>query len=137
MTETHVHVRIGAERYAIPAGRVLEVADLVDLTAVPGAPSAVIGVSNLRGTILSVVDLGMILEVPTGQDHQVILVVRYEQTLVGLAVSGVIGVEELPPPSEPARSPHLAGAILLDGAMVGVISVDSVIEAAGDAHARV
>ena len=128
MAETYLQVGLGNEHYAIPADSVLEVAELGGLTAVPGAPSALIGVCNLRGTILPVIDLAAILRVASREDEQVMLVARYQHALVGLAAGRVIGVEELPPSGEPAQSPHLTGAVLRDGALIGVIDLDSVID---------
>ena len=136
MTETCLQVRLGGERYAIPADRVLEVAELGDLTIVPGAPVALSGICNLRGTILPVIDLATILRIARTEQNQAIIVTRYEHALVGLAVSSVIGVDELPPTSEPTHSPHLRGAVLLDGALIGVVAVDSVVESVVGEPAR-
>ncbi len=48
---------LGRERYAIEARHVCEVVRLVDFTPVPGAGEVVLGVTNLRGEVLCVVDL--------------------------------------------------------------------------------
>lgn len=48
------------ERYAIETRCVREVARFVEFTAVPGAPAFVLGVTNLRGEIIPVADLGRI-----------------------------------------------------------------------------
>lgn len=128
MTEMCLQVGLGSERYAIPVASVLEVAEPCNVAVVPGAPSALLGICNLRGTILPVFDLATILGVPRGEDGGVIVVTRYEHASVGLAVSTVIGVDELPPPSEPTQSPHLKGAVLHEQALIGVIAADSIIE---------
>ena len=38
MTDLHVRVRVADEDYALPVTDVLEVADIGDITPVPGAP---------------------------------------------------------------------------------------------------
>jgi len=55
---------LGSERYAIEAKYVREVVRLEDFTAVPGAPEFLLGVTNLRGEILAVVDLRKFFGVP-------------------------------------------------------------------------
>jgi purine-binding chemotaxis protein CheW len=51
------------ERYAIETRYVREVVRLTDYTPVPGAPEFLVGVINLRGEILAVVDLRKLLGV--------------------------------------------------------------------------
>ena len=52
-----VTFRLGPDRYGIEIGMVREIQRAENLTAVPTVPDFVIGVMNLRGNILSVVDL--------------------------------------------------------------------------------
>lgn len=49
--------QLGADRYALPAGRVAEVLPLVALKALPGAPAGVAGLMDYRGAAVPVVDL--------------------------------------------------------------------------------
>ncbi|HEX4947658.1 MAG TPA: chemotaxis protein CheW [Blastocatellia bacterium] len=48
-------------RYAVPIGQVIEVGELERITPVPNVPDWVLGVTNLRGDIISVVDCGAFL----------------------------------------------------------------------------
>ena len=57
----HVRLRVGSELYAIPIENVLEVAELGELSAVPGAEPVVLGVRNLHGQVLPVFDLAWAL----------------------------------------------------------------------------
>ena len=52
------------ERYAVEMRCVREVARLVDVTPVPGTPDFIVGVTNLRGTVLAVIDLGRLFDLP-------------------------------------------------------------------------
>lgn len=52
---------LAAARYAIPINHVVEVGDSQPITPVPNAPLWVLGVTNLRGDIISVVDCGVFL----------------------------------------------------------------------------
>jgi purine-binding chemotaxis protein CheW len=128
MTDLHVRVRVVDEEYALPVTDVLEVADIGDTTPVPGASNAVIGLKNLRGTVITVVDLAAVLELSTIQHRQRIVVAEEGGRQVALAVDSVVGVEPVPKPSQTVESPHLVGAALIDGALVGVIDVKSVLD---------
>ena len=129
MSALHVRVRLAGEEYAFGVADVLEVAKLGDLTPVPGAGAAVAGVCNLRGHVLAVVDLGTVLGLPSDARPERIVVVEEGGRKAGLAVDSVLGVEQLPEPCEDVESHHLAGAALVDGALVGVVDAGSVLDA--------
>jgi purine-binding chemotaxis protein CheW len=135
VSRLHVRVRIADEHYALAVEDVLEVAELGDVTPVPGAGAAVLGVRNLRGQVLPVVDLATVFELPPAQPERIVIA-EQGGLRAGLAVDGVVGVEELPEASEEVDSQHLAGAALADGALVGVIDVGSVLETVEGSNTR-
>jgi purine-binding chemotaxis protein CheW len=53
---------LGQERYAFPSSRVRGVFRLTEITPLPGLPPFVLGVINVRGRILSVMDIRRLLE---------------------------------------------------------------------------
>jgi purine-binding chemotaxis protein CheW len=123
----HVRVRVADEHYALPVADVLEVAELGDVTPVPGAGPAVLGVLNLRGQVLPVIDLATLFELPPADPERIVIAVHGDLR-AGLAVDVVAGVEPLPEAAEEVDSRHLAGAALADGELVGVIDVGSVLD---------
>jgi purine-binding chemotaxis protein CheW len=127
VTRLHVRVRVADEHYALPVADVLEVAELGDVTPVPGAGAAVLGVRNLRGQVLPVVDLATVFELPASAPERIVIAER-GGLRAGLAVDAVDGVEQLPEASEEVDSRHLVGAALAGGALVGVIDVESVLD---------
>jgi purine-binding chemotaxis protein CheW len=129
MTALHVRVRVGDEHYALPVDDVLEIAEYGEVAPVPGAAAAVLGVRNLRGQVLPVVDLARVFGLTRGAKPERIVVTDESSRRVGLAVDSVVGVEPLPKATEDAESPHLDGAALADGALVGVVNVGSVLDA--------
>ena len=135
MSRLHVRVRVADEHYALPVADVLEVAELGDVTPVPGAGPAVLGVRNLRGQVLPVVDLATIFEVAPGKAERIVIAER-GGLRAGLAVDAVAGVEQLPEATEEVGSGHLVGAALADGALVGVIDVESVLAAVQRSNTR-
>jgi purine-binding chemotaxis protein CheW len=129
MSGLHVRVRAANEQYALRVDQVLEVAELGEITPVPGAGATVLGVRNLRGQVVPVVDLARVLDVPDGSAPQRMVIAQDAGRKAGLAVDEVIGVEELPDASEEAASSHVAGAALADGALVGLVDVASILDA--------
>ena len=89
MNGVHVRLRIGAERYALPVENVREIAELGQLTPVPGAPAIVLGIRNLHGQILPVYDLAAVLGMAGGEPAARLLVVERAGRLVGLAIDEV------------------------------------------------
>jgi purine-binding chemotaxis protein CheW len=135
----HVIFRVGKERYALPLAAVREVVvPPVGHSKVPRAPPAVYGVINLRGRVVTVIDLRILLGLPEagGPNQKIVLLDRGRRDL-GLAVTEVDGIESVekitsaPGRPEPAirglaRLKGLAVTVLepegLDGAVVNLFS---------------
>jgi purine-binding chemotaxis protein CheW len=130
MTSLFVRVAVAGESYALPVDEVLEVADFAGVVRVPGAGAAIMGVRNLRGAVLPVVDLATVLGLPRAAHPDRIVVVEEGGRRAGLAVDFVAGVEALPEAAEPAESQHLSGAALVDGALVGMVDLAAVLDGA-------
>jgi purine-binding chemotaxis protein CheW len=128
MTDLHVWMRAGDEDYALAVDNVLEVAEIGEITPVPGAHRAVLGLRNLRGNVLAVVDLLAVLRPAQPGKRGRIVVAEEGGRRAALAVDSVVGVQQLPGSREDVESPHLAGAALVAGALVGVIDVKSVLD---------
>jgi purine-binding chemotaxis protein CheW len=129
MTCVYVRVRAGGEHYALPVEKVLEVGALREVTPVPGAHPAVIGVSNLRGQIFPVADLATLFGLDRAAERNSIVVTDTGGRRAGVAVESVVDVGDLPAPTESADSEHLIGAALVDCVLVGIIDLDSALDA--------
>jgi purine-binding chemotaxis protein CheW len=121
-------MRVANEHYALPVADVLEVAALGEVTPVPGAGAAVLGVRNVRGQVLPVVDLAAVLGLAASSPERIVIA-EHGGRKAGLAVDSVVGVEELPEASEAIESHHLTGAALVDGVLVGEVDIASVLGA--------
>jgi chemotaxis signal transduction protein len=89
---------IGAARYAVELRWVREVVTLGFVTAIPTAPPALGGVCNLHGTILPVLDVGVLLDQaagPSPRQGDGALVLEAEGVLCGLRVDQVDHVASL------------------------------------------
>ncbi|MDQ3205182.1 MAG: chemotaxis protein CheW, partial [Pseudomonadota bacterium] len=96
---------IGPDRYAFELLRVQEVVRMVPILAMRGAHVSVLGVMNLRGRIVPVLDLGHWLGTAcvTPDERARIVVVEREDELIGVLVSSVedvvtLGREHIEPP---------------------------------------
>ncbi len=125
----HVRIRVGSELYAMPVANVIEVAEIGDVLAVPGSRAELLGVRDLRGQILPVVDLALLLGIQQAKPPGHLLVAEAASRRAGFAIHEVSEVGELPEPGEEAESDLLRGAALVDNDLIGVVDVARVFDA--------
>ena len=82
---------IGDQRYDLPADTLVEVIRRPRLTRVPHGPPALVGVANLRGTVLPVVSLARLMGHDSGPEERV-AVLDHNGT-VGLLVDAVLRLQ--------------------------------------------
>jgi purine-binding chemotaxis protein CheW len=124
----YVRLRVGSEAYAMPVEHVREVADLGAVQAIPGAGPEMLGVRNLRGQILPVVDLALLLGINAITRPDRLLVAEAGGRHAGFAIDAVSEVGELPDPTEETESDLLTGATLVGGDFIGIIDVTRVFD---------
>ena len=93
-----VGFKVGRETFGVPIATVHEIVRVPEVTAVPDSPECVEGVINLRGKIVSVVDLRRRFgekEIIAHKKNR-ILVVEVEGKMVGLVVDAASEVIKLP-----------------------------------------
>ena len=83
-----VGFRIGKETFGVPIALVHEIVRVPEITSVPDAPDYIEGVINLRGKIVSIVDLRKRFGEKEIKSHKKnrILVAEVEGNMVGLVV---------------------------------------------------
>ncbi len=133
---------LGAETYAVDVLRVQEIKVWSQVTPIPRAPSSVLGVLNLRGTIVPVVDLRRLLDLTPAdfRPQTVIIVISVQaadqRTLsVGVVVDRVSEVvdarsTDLRPAPEvgAADSSSLLGILTLPEGLVQWLDIDRLVE---------
>jgi chemotaxis signal transduction protein len=124
MSAVHVRVRVGGESYAVAVEHVIEVAELGELTPVPGAHGSILGVRNLRGEVLPVFDLASVLGITGDSLPRCLLVTEHGSVRAGFAIDEVTDVGAVPPAAEETQSNLLAGAALDESGLVGLVDIE-------------
>jgi len=109
-----VGFQIGRETYGVPIAALHEIVRVPEITAVPDAPDYMEGVINLRGKIVSVIDLRKRLgakETVSGKRNR-ILVIEYGGRLCGLMVDSASEVLKVP-----ASDIEPSSAVFQDGGL--------------------
>lgn len=134
--EQHVIFSLAETEYAAHIGNVTEIGDPLEATPVPNVPDWVLGVANLRGDIISMVDMRMFLGMePTGSGHgrrMLVAQARGEELTTGLIVDRVSGIRYLDvkrigapaAPMDDQVAPYLRGVYEHDGRLLVVLDFD-------------
>jgi chemotaxis signal transduction protein len=105
----------GGNRYALPLTAVRRVAEVSQLSRVPRAPPALLGVMNHAGRVACVIDLGPLVGLrarPARPEGKVVMLQR-QRGDVGLFVSEVAGIE-LVADETAERMPERQGAAVAE-----------------------
>ncbi|GGB95652.1 chemotaxis protein CheW [Oxalicibacterium flavum] len=131
--------RIGREEYGIDILKVQEIRGYETVTKVANAPKHVLGVINLRGAIVPIVDLRIKLR-QTLVDYAsatVVIIVELGDAKTGMVVDGVSDVLTLPPANikpvpELSFGPHtdfICGLGMIDERMLILIDIEKLLQA--------
>lgn len=87
---------LAGQQFAADMGDVAEILQPPKLTKVPGVRSWVLGVANVRGRLVPVMDLAGLLGLPSRANWRSrrVLVIEQDDYLVGLLVDAVLGMQQ-------------------------------------------
>jgi purine-binding chemotaxis protein CheW len=132
-----VGFRVGSEVFGVLISLVHEIVRVPEITSVPDSPGYVQGVINLRGKIVSVVDLRRRFgekEITSSKKNR-ILVAEVEGKLVGLIVdsaSEVLKIPEneieLPPVFDQGENNYVTGLGKLNGRLIILIDLNKILQ---------
>lgn len=93
----HVSFELSNEVYALNAAKVNEVLRYTEITPVPGSAHFILGIINLRGNVVTVIDARTVFGLPTLEQTQNsrIIVVEIEDFVLGILVDRVAEVIDL------------------------------------------
>lgn len=91
--------RVKSELYGIDVMKVKEVLRYIEITPVPGADYSVLGIINVRGNVVTVIDTRRmfgISDAPPDDNTRIIVVELNDKEVVGIVVDSVDEVVNLP-----------------------------------------
>jgi purine-binding chemotaxis protein CheW len=93
-----VEFRLASETYGVEVSHVREVSPLRTFTPLPCTPPFVLGIVNLRGQLLSVIDLKPLFALPARRltDRHAVIVLQAAPMAVGLLADAILGVRSMP-----------------------------------------
>jgi purine-binding chemotaxis protein CheW len=124
---------VGETLYGCDIGTVREIVPIRRATRLPGAPGYVRGLINLRGAIVTVIDLAARLTGGRAAPEGSIVLAEHASKVVGLAVDEVRDVQLLPPDrlegaaGDVGRGGIVSGLGHLDDGVVLVLDVQAVV----------
>jgi len=131
--------RLDGLLYGVPVDRVQEVLRSAPMTPVPLAPRAVRGLINLRGEIVTVVDLRKPLQLPDAEPASpTLVVVRDGSSIMTLAVDAIEDVtwtreedfEPCPDTLQTTAREMISGCCKLPGDLLLVLNLERALAAA-------
>lgn len=130
-------VSFGGERFGIGLEAVREFAQCGEIASVPCSPPHIVGLANLRGDILTLVDIRGILGISAGERGGVldVVVAQVGEGRIGIVVDDIQGVIHVPSDTIPGsarsprgnESPYAPGSILHDEQVITLLDVPAII----------
>lgn len=102
---------LACEGYGVESAFVREVFRLTDLTSLPCTPPFVLGIINVRGEIVSVVDLKRFFALPNREltDLNTVIILHSGNMMFGILVDRIVGVRTVPMSELQSSLPTLTG----------------------------
>jgi purine-binding chemotaxis protein CheW len=106
-----VEFQLAGEKYGIEASNVREVYPLKELVPVPGTPPFFLGITSVRGQILSVIDIKKLFNLPDKglTELDKIVIVRSGDEELGIRADVILGMQSIPRGDIQAPLPALTG----------------------------
>lgn len=137
--ERHIVVfRLDGTQFALDIQSVQEIVQQSDIVSVPGAPPFIMGIVNLRGRIMAVVDFKQLLGIGKHKatDKVLVMVAQIGEHLVGFTVDEVVQVARITASAvEPVgdlvsadEAQRLEGVLKLDGQLVLLLNAERLLD---------
>jgi purine-binding chemotaxis protein CheW len=121
--------RVGTQWYAVDVASVFEVANMIAIASVPDMPEAVIGMVNIRGSVVPVVDLRIRFKMPDQTidlDTPIIFLNDAADKTYGIVVDDVddvinLAASAINPTSLSQRAKHIQGLTDYHGKLIMIL----------------
>jgi purine-binding chemotaxis protein CheW len=125
--------KLGDEQFAVETSKVQSINDTMVITKVPKAPDYIKGLINLRGNIISLLDINLIVGIEKGaMSENNIIILEMEEELVGITVDQVdevLDIEEavIEKIENDKRKSYIRGVINFQDRIVTLIDIDNLL----------
>jgi len=124
------------QRYAINVFKVREVIPCPKLKRLPDSHPNVVGIGNMRGKTIPVIDLAAALGYPpiTNLDTAFVIITEFNRLVQGFLVTEVDRIlncnweEIMPPPKGAERGSYLTAITNVEGELIEIVDVEKVLE---------
>jgi len=133
--QQYIGFRLQSGEFAIPIMRVREIINLPEITHIPQSLSSFKGITNLRGSVIPVVDLKKLMHIPEMEGGATkVIVISSGRITFGLLVDGITGVISIDESAieSPQNLPHghedrVEGVAKLDGRLIVLLDIKKLI----------
>lgn len=124
--------KLGEEHFAVETEKIQSINDMMTITEVPKSPNYIKGLINLRGSIKSLVDINLLLNIVSEKKQNNIIILKLYEEEIGISVDEVeevIEVDEINIQNLPAYTTenYIKGIINLDGKLFTVIEIEKLL----------
>jgi purine-binding chemotaxis protein CheW len=125
--------KLADEQFAVETAKVQSISDTMEITRVPKAPKHIKGLINLRGNIISLLDINLLLDIEKIEaEHNNIIILELEDELVGITVDEVdevldIDEEIIEKVESDRREAFIKGIINFKERIVTLIDIDKLL----------
>ncbi|HEY4481876.1 MAG TPA: chemotaxis protein CheW [Candidatus Brocadiaceae bacterium] len=129
-----IGIRLGKELYGIPVEKIRKIAKPLRITSIPGTAPHVMGLMNLQGEILCVVDVKILLNMGKAipAENSRVVVIKTVEGLVGVFCDEVIDIYDIVKKNiETALSTlsaeissYIQGQVQIDCGLMGILDME-------------
>lgn len=130
--------KLGDEHFAVETEKVQGINDMMEVTRVPKSPKYIKGLINLRGSIKSLVDINLLLNLKTVNEPNTIIILKVQEEEIGITVDEVEEVLDIDEKeiqklensntgANNANSQYIRGIINVDGKLLTIIDIDNLL----------
>jgi len=126
----------GRQRFGINVFKVQEVIQCPPLTSVPQSHPVVLGIANMRGKTIAIMDLSRAIGAAPIENHRekFVIITEYNTKVQGFLVDSVDHIvnmnweEILPPPKGAAQGSYMTAVTQVEDELVQIIDVEKVLQ---------
>ena len=124
--------KLGEEHFAVETDKILSINDMMAITNVPKAPKHIKGLINLRGSIKSLVDINLLLNIECNKEQNNIIILKVYDEEIGISVDEVEEVVDIDEQIVQRLETHktedyIKGIVDLEGKLLTIIDIEKLL----------